>query len=189
MPIARSMPNSLGGEVLRRVVLRIAQRVGDAEERDHDRQHQQRVDEVDELVDLFFAAFLQFLLVQYFGGRKADFDQLGQLRLHHRRLRPGRRLDEVGRVLGLAELFGKRGLGDQDAAEDAELGVELPDHFEARPVAGLAEQAKAITGFEVVIGGEGVREDRLVVAQAAQHRRPTFLPFNVDGLFNVAAGR
>ncbi len=54
---------------------------------------------------------------------------------------------------------------------------------------GLAEQAKAVAHFEAVIGGEGVGEDRLVVAQVAQHRRPTLLPFDVDRLFDVAARR
>ena len=102
---------------------------------------------------------------------------------------PGFDLDEVDRVLGLAELARHRRLGDQDAAEDVELRVELPGDFEAGSAAGLAEQAKAIADFEAVIGGEGVGEDRLVVAQAAQHRRATLLPFDVDRLFDVAAGR
>ena len=78
----------------RAFVDRERQRVGDPEQRDHDRQREQRVEEVDELVDLFFAAFLQFLLVEDFGDREGRFDALGEQRLDlgrvGTRLRPRR---------------------------------------------------------------------------------------------------
>ena len=41
-----------------------------------DREGEQHVEERDELVDLFFTAFLQFLLVEHFGGREGRFGSL-----------------------------------------------------------------------------------------------------------------
>ena len=71
MPIARSIPSSRV-----RSWIESASVLAIPKSEIEDRQRQQRVDEVDQLVDLFFAAFLQFLLVQHFGGREGGFDAL-----------------------------------------------------------------------------------------------------------------
>ena len=39
--------------------------------------------------------------------------------------------------------------------------------------------------FEVVVGGEGVRDDCFAVAQVTQRRRAPLLPFDIDSLADV----
>ena len=160
MPIARSIPSSRV-----RSWIESASVLAIPNSEISDRQAEQGVDEADELIDLFFPAFLQFLLVQHFGDREGAFDAFGQDRLDLAGVGAGGGLDEVDRVLGLAEFGGQGALGDQDAAEDAELGGELADDFEARAFPGLGQQAEAVADFETVVGGEAVGEDRLVVAE------------------------
>ena len=42
------------------------------------------------------------------------------------------------------------------------------------------QQPEAVADREAVVGGEGVGDDRLAVAQVAQRRRPALLPFDLD---------
>ncbi len=147
------------------------------------------IDQHHQLVDLFFAAFLQFLLVEDFGDGKGDFDAFGQQRLDLVGVGALFDLDEVVQVLGLAEVARHHPLGDENAAEDPELGVELADDAEARPRARLGQQREAVAEPEVIGVGEVAGDDRLAVGEVAQDLRSSLFPIDVHRLADVGRRR
>ena len=156
MPIARSIPSSrVRSWIESASVLAIPNRETRTARRE------QHVEQRDERVDLVFAAFLQFLLVEHFGGREGRLGAFVEQRLDLLGVGARRGEDEVEEVLGLAEVAGEDRLGDEDAAEDVELRVEFADDPELGPAPGLGEQAEAVAEVEAVRGGEAVGDDRL----------------------------
>ena len=78
---------------------------------------------------------------------------------------PGAQLDEAEGVLRDREVPGHRRMGDDHAAQQIGVVLDLADDPEVRPVAGLSQHVDRVSHLQVVRVGERLVDDRLRVGQ------------------------
>ena len=127
---------------------------------------EQGVDQADQLVDLFFAALLQFLLVEHFGGREGDVRRPSSAAPGPgRRRRPSATLTKsiVSWVWSKSRAITRwvtRTLPSTPSLESNSPTTRRPGRARV-----WLEQPEAVADLEAVGGGEVVGDDRLAVAR------------------------
>ena len=102
---------------------------------------------------------------------------------------PGLDLDEVDRVLGLAESRASAAWVIRTLPKTSSFESNSPATSKLGRAAGLAEQAEAVADFEAVFGGEASRRGSPGRRAGCAAPPAPLLPFDLDRLADVAGGR